>query len=383
MQDHSIKVGVLYSQTGVVSAIGNSQLQGTLLAIDEVNAAGGVNGRMIVPISYDTQSNPDLDAAFAEKLILEDKVKVIFGGYTSISRRAILPVVEKWNRLLFYPTMYEGFEFSNNVIYTGATPNQNIVQLVEYMTSNYGTRVYLVGSDYIFPYESNRIMKELLTQYEDGEVLGEVYLKLNASEDEFLPIIEDIKEKKPDFIFSTVVGETTAYLYKHYAQAGLNPQQMPIASLSTSEAEIAQMGAEAAVGHFTSSPYFQSVDSQVNRECLTNFRKKFGHGAIPNMNWEAAYFQVHLFANAMAQSNDDDIEALLPYLLDSAFNAPQGLISIDPLSHHTNLNPRIGRANADGQFTIVRESSNQVYADPYLVTHTFEDVRLVSGRLGM
>ncbi|MCZ8216600.1 MAG: transporter substrate-binding protein, partial [Cyclobacteriaceae bacterium] len=199
MQDHSIKVGVLYSQTGVVSAIGNSQLQGTLLAIDEVNAAGGVNGRMIVPISYDTQSNPDLDAAFAEKLILEDKVKVIFGGYTSISRRAILPVVEKWNRLLFYPTMYEGFEFSNNVIYTGATPNQNIVQLVEYMTSNYGTRVYLVGSDYIFPYESNRIMKELLTQYEDGEVLGEVYLKLNASEDEFLPIIEDIKEKKPDF----------------------------------------------------------------------------------------------------------------------------------------------------------------------------------------
>lgn len=383
MQDHSIKVGVLYSQTGVVSAIGNSQLQGTLLAIDEVNAAGGVNGRMIVPISYDTQSNPDLDAAFAEKLILEDKVKVIFGGYTSISRRAILPVVEKWNRLLFYPTMYEGFEFSNNVIYTGATPNQNIVQLVEYMTSNYGTRVYLVGSDYIFPYESNRIMKELLTQYEDGEVLGEVYLKLNASEDEFLPIIEDIKEKKPDFIFSTVVGETTAYLYKHYAQAGLKPQQMPIASLSTSEAEIAQMGAEAAAGHFTASPYFQSVDSQVNRECLANFRKKFGHGAIPNMNWEAAYFQVHLFANAMAQSNDDDIEALLPYLLDSEFNAPQGLISIDPLSHHTNLNPRIGRANADGQFTIVRESSNQVYADPYLVTHTFEDVRLVSGRLGM
>jgi branched-chain amino acid transport system substrate-binding protein len=383
MQDNSIKVGVLYSQTGVVSAIGNSQLQGTLLAIDEVNAAGGVNGRMIVPVSYDTQSNPDLDAAFAEKLILEDKVKVIFGGYTSISRRAILPVVEKWNRLLFYPTMYEGFEFSNNVIYTGATPNQNIVQLVEYMTSNYGTRVYLVGSDYIFPYESNRIMKELLTQYEDGEVLGEVYLKLNASEGEFLPIIEDIKEKKPDFIFSTVVGETTAYLYKHYAQAGLNPEEMPIASLSTSEAEIAQMGAEAAAGHFTASPYFQSVDSPVNRECLANFRKKFGRGAIPNMNWEAAYFQVHLFAKAMAQSNDDDIEVLLPYLLDSEFNAPQGRISIDPLSHHTNLNPRIGRANADGQFTIVRESSNQVYADPYLVTHTFEDVRLVSGLSGM
>jgi branched-chain amino acid transport system substrate-binding protein len=373
MLDNSIKVGILYSQTGVVSAIGNSQLQGTLLAIDEVNEAGGIHGRKIVPISYDTQSDPSLDAAYAEKLILEDKVKVIFGGYTSISRRAILPVVEKWNRLLFYPTMYEGFEFSKNVIYTGATPNQNIVQLVDFMTSNYGSRVYMVGSDYIFPYESNRIMKELLSPYEYAEILGEVYLKLDASESEFLPIIEDIQQKRPDFIFSTVVGETATFLYKHFAQAGLNPSIMPIASLSTSEAEIAQMGAEVAVGHFTSSPYFQSVDSEVNRACLANFKRKFGSEATPNMNWEAAYFQVHLFAKAMTQSNDDNIEALLPFIVGSEFNAPQGRITVDPLNHHTSLYPRIGQANSDGQFTIVRESTNQVHADPYLVTHTFEE----------
>jgi branched-chain amino acid transport system substrate-binding protein len=379
MLNDSIKVGILYSQTGVVSAIGNSQLQGTLLAIDEVNAAGGINGRKIVPISYDTQSDPHLDAAYAEKLILEDKVKAIFGGYTSISRRAILPIVEKWNRLLFYPTMYEGFEFSKNVIYTGATPNQNIVQLVEFMTYHYGSRVYLVGSDYIFPYESNRIMKELISEYEHGEILGEVYLKLNASEAAFLPIIEDIKQKKPDFIFSTVVGETATYLYQHYAQAGLDPLEMPIASLSTSEAEIAQMGAGAAAGHFTSSPYFQSVDSEVNRVCLANFRKKFGSEAVPNMNWEAAYFQVHVFAQAMSRSNDDDIEALLPYILGSEFNAPQGRISVDPLNHHTSLYPRIGQANAEGQFTIVRESANQVQADPYLVTHTFEETNAELG----
>lgn len=373
MLDNSVKVGILYSQTGVVSAIGNSQLQGTLLAIEEINAAGGINGREIVPVYYDTQSNPTMDVLFAEKLIQEDKVKVIFGGYTSISRRAILPIVEKWNRLLFYPTMYEGFEYSKNVIYTGATPNQNIVQLVEFMTSQYGPRVYLVGSDYIFPYESNRIMKELLTQYQAGEILGEVYLSLGASESEFLPIIEDIKQKKPDFIFSTVVGDSATYLYQHYAQAGLNPAEMPIASLSTSEAEIAQMGAAAAAGHFTSSPYFQSVDSDINRQCLTNFRKRFGSEAIPNMNWEAAYFQVYLFANAMRQSNDDDIDELLPYVLGSEFTAPQGQISVDPQNHHTCLYPRIGQANSEGQFTIVREC-NKIHADPYLVTHSFDDV---------
>lgn len=375
MLDNSVKVGILYSQTGVVSVIGNSQLQGTLLAIEEINAAGGINGREVVPIYYDTQSNPNMDVIFAEKLILEDKVKVIFGGYTSISRRSILPIVEKWNRLLFYPTMYEGFEYSKNVIYTGATPNQNIVQLVEFMTSQFGPRVYLVGSDYIFPYESNRIMKELLSQYQAGEILGEVYLSLSASESDFLPIIEDIKEKKPDFIFSTVVGDSATYLYQHYAQAGLSPAEMPIASLSTSEAEIAQMGASAAAGHFTSSPYFQSVDSDINRQCLTNFRKRFGSEVIPNMNWEAAYFQVYLFANAMRQSNDDDIDELLPYVLGSEFTAPQGRICVDPQNHHTCLYPRIGQANFEGQFNIVREY-NKIYADPYLVTHSFVNATL-------
>ncbi|TXI87131.1 MAG: amino acid ABC transporter substrate-binding protein, partial [Cupriavidus sp.] len=146
-----VRVGVLFSETGATSTIGHSQLQGSLLAIEEINEAGGLDGRELVPVVYDAQSSPAVYARMAERLIVQDKVNVLFGCYMSSSRKAVLPVVERWNRLLFYPTLYEGFEFSNNIIYTGAAPNQNSVQLAEFMTANFGARVYLVGSDYIYP----------------------------------------------------------------------------------------------------------------------------------------------------------------------------------------------------------------------------------------
>jgi hypothetical protein len=184
----------------------------------------------------------------------------------------VIPVIEKWNKLLFYPTLYEGFEFSNNVIYTGAAPNQNSVQLAEYMTTQFGARVYLVGSDYIYPYESNRIMTDLVLQHPHSATLGEAYVRLDADEHDFAPIIADIKARQPDFIFSTVVGDATARFYQMYAQAGLDPRRMPIASLTTSEAEIAQMGVAAALGHYTSAPYFQSIETPSNRQCLARYR---------------------------------------------------------------------------------------------------------------
>jgi branched-chain amino acid transport system substrate-binding protein len=368
-----IKIGVLFSKTGVTSTIGNSQLQGTLLAIDEINEAGGVGGREIMPVIYDPESDPLLYAVLAEKLISQDKVNVIFGCYMSSSRKNVIPVVEKWNKLLFYPTLYEGFEYSNNVIYTGAAPNQNSVQLAEFMTSNFGARVYLVGSDYIYPYESNRIMADLVLQRQGSEKLGESYVKLDAKEKDYEPIIADIRNKKPDFIFSTVVGNSTASFYRAYAEAGFDPKTMPISSLTTSEAELSQMSAEVAAGHFTASPYFQSIESDMNRRCLERFRSRFGEDIVPNMCWEAAYFQVHIFANAMRQSGSDRIDALLPYVLGSEFLAPQGLVRIDPTNHHTCLYPRIGRANLRGQFTIIRQATRSVHPDPYLVTHSMGD----------
>jgi branched-chain amino acid transport system substrate-binding protein len=251
-----VRVGVLFSATGVTSTIGLSQLHGALLAIDEINEAGGINGRELVPVQYDPQSNPQRYAQLAEQLIVQDKVNVIFGCYMSSSRKAVIPVIEKWNRLLFYPTLYEGFEYSANVIYTGAAPNQNSVQLAEFMTANFGARVYLIGSDYIYPYESNRIMGELVMQRQGSEKLAERYVALDATEKDFAEIMVDVRNKRPDFIFSTVVGDSTAALYRAYADAGFDPKVLPIGSLTTSEAEISQMEKGLATGHYTSAPYF-------------------------------------------------------------------------------------------------------------------------------
>lgn len=368
-----IRVGVLYSQTGVTSTIGMSQLQGALLAVDEINGAGGINGRELQPVLYDPESNPSKYAELTERLIHQDDVNVIFGCYMSSSRKAVIPIIEKWNKLLFYPTLYEGFEYSSNVIYTGAAPNQNSVQLAEFMTSNFGPRAYLIGSDYIYPYESNRIMGELVMQRQGGEKLAERYVPLDAKERDYADIIKDILNKRPDFIFSTVVGDSTVALYRAYAEAGFDPKTMPIASLTTSEAEISQMDDGLAIGHYTSAPYFQSIDSEANRSCLANLRRRFGDSSVPNLCWEASYFQMHIYANALRLAGDDEISVLMPYILGSEFDAPQGRIRIDPMSHHTYLFPRIGRVNSSGQFTIVRQARKSVCPDSYLVTHSIGD----------
>ena len=368
-----IRVGILYSETGVTSTIGLSQLQGALLGIQEINEAGGIDGREVVAVRYDPQSTPSRYAELTERLIVQDGVNVIFGCYMSSSRKAVIPVIEKWNKLLFYPTLYEGFEYSSNVIYTGAAPNQNSVQLAEFMTSNFGARVYLIGSDYIYPYESNRIMGELMQQRQGSEKLAERYMALDATEKDYVEVMADIRNKQPDFIFSTVVGESTAALYGAYADAGFDPKTMPIASLTTSEAEISQMERGMATGHYTSAPYFQSIQSVANLRCLSRLRQRFNDCSVPNLCWEASYFQMHIFANALRQAGDEGIAQLMPHILGSEFDAPQGRIKIDPANHHTCLYPRIGRVNAEGQFTIVRQATRSVYPDPYLVTHSLGD----------
>lgn len=368
-----VKVGVLYSQTGATSAIESSQRLGTLLAIEDINESGGIDGREIVAVEYDPASDPRQFRALAERLVAVDNVNVIFGCYMSSTRKAVMPVVERYNRILFYATLYEGFEFSNNIIYTGAAPNQNSVQLADFMMSSFGGRVYLVGSDYIYPYESNRIMSDLVNQRPGGSVVAQRYVPLDAGPQDFQSIVADIRDRQPDFIFSTVVGNATQHLYQAYAEAGLNPKKMPIASLTTSEVEVAQMGAQAAAGHFTSAPYFASVNTPENLRVLERFRSRFGDEVLPNACWEAAYFQVHLFANALRASGSDLVPALMPQLLGAEFLAPQGRVRIEPTNHHIHLYPRIGRVNSKGEFSIVRASKNAVAPDPYLVTHSLGD----------
>ncbi|CAN5788549.1 transporter substrate-binding domain-containing protein [soil metagenome] len=377
-----VKVGVLFSRAGVTSKIEESQLLGTLFAIREINDAGGIDGRELVAVHHDPECITRNYRSGAERLIKEDNVNVIFGCYMSSTRKAVMPIVEKWQRLLMYPTLYEGFEFSRNIIYTGAAPNQNSAQLAEYMTRHFGGRVYLVGSDYIYPYESNRIMSDFIHELPSGKKLGERYVRLDAVESDFAAIVKDIKAKQPDFVFSTVVGKGTGMFYQAYADAGLDAMTMPIASLTTCEAEVSEMAPGVSFGHFTAAPYFQTIDSAINLACLKRFRQLFGTQCEPNMCWEAAYFQVNLFAQAMRQSGSDEIDSLLPSLLGSEMSAPQGRVRIDAANHHTKLYPRIGRVGGDGQFHVVAESLEGVDPDPYMVHQAVDEWSLQSLALG-
>jgi branched-chain amino acid transport system substrate-binding protein len=360
------KFGVLFSQTGFMSVIESTQFHGTLLAIEEINASGGVNGRELLPIVYDPGSDSSACGYLAKRLMIEDDISTIFGCYTSSSRKAVLPVVERLNGLLWYPTLYEGFETSPNIIYTGAAPNQNSLALCRYLIDHYGGRFYFVGSDYIYPRESNRVMRELLKE-SGGSVVGEQYLGLRARRQDFRPVIEDIRRTKPDVIFSTVVGEGTVFLYQTYADAGLDSGQMPIASLTTTEAEIQAMGFDVGEGHITAASYFQDVAGEANASFVARYKKRFGQDASTNMCVESSYFQLHLFAKALQQADTLDTEILRSMVLGSTIDAPQGAVKIDPLSGHADLWTRIGRANRRGQFDILSQSQAAVHADPFLI----------------
>jgi len=362
---HQWRVGVLFSSSGFMAVIEETQLRGTLLAIDEINAAGGINGRDLVPVIYDPASESAAFGRYAKRLMVEDRVSTIFGCYTSSSRKAVLPVVERLNGLLWYPTLYEGFEFSPNVIYTGAAPNQNSVALCRYLMDHYGPRFYFVGSDYIYPRESNRIMHDLL-RGNGGEVVGETYLSLRARQHDFLPVIRDIRRLQPDVIFSTVVGDSTTHLYRSYADAGFDPKTTPIASLTTTEAEIRAMGFDVGEGHVTAAPYFEGIDGPSNSSFVARYKKRYGADEPTNMCVEAAYFQVHIFAKALKQTNSTDTDLLRSMVLGSTFEAPQGRVTINAACSHADLWSRIGRANRRGQFDVVQESLSAVLADPYL-----------------
>jgi branched-chain amino acid transport system substrate-binding protein len=366
------RVGVLFSQTGVTSAVEQSQLNATLLAIAEINAAGGVLDRPIEPVIYDPASDPKQFRALAERLLQVDRIRLLFGCYMSSTRKAVLPVVESHRGLLFYPTLYEGFEYSRHCIYTGAAPNQNSLQLAKFLLSTYGNRFLLVGSNYIYPYESNRLMADFVVQGR-GEVLDEIYVPLAAGREDFEKVISRIKKTSPDVIFSTVVGKGTSVLYESYRNAGFDPTKMPIASLTTSEAEVAEMHQEAAEGHITAAPFFETSASSSARRFVSSFKEKYGADAPVTAAAEAAYFQVHLAMRALARCGSDDPERVLNELRDSEFDAPQGRVRIDPENNHTYLWPRIARLDKSGRFQTVWNPGVRIKPDPYCVVQSLDD----------
>lgn len=366
------RVGVLFSETGVTSAIERSQLGGTLLAVDEINAAGGVLGRKIAPVIYDPASDPKSFGRLAHRLLTEDGVRIIFGCYMSSTRKAVLPVVEAYRGLLFYPTLYEGFEYSRHCIYTGAAPNQNSIQLAKYLLSVYGNRFFIIGSNYVFPYESNRLMTDFVIQSQ-GRVLDEMYIPLEPKPADIDRAIARIRRADPDVVFSTVVGSGTAQFYEAYRAAGFDPAKTPIASLTTSEAEIAQMSREAAAGHITAAPFFETLATPAARRFVEAFKARNGAGAPVTACAEAAYFQVHLAMRALARAGTDAPEQLLQELSGAEFDAPQGRVRIDAENNHTCLWPRVARVDAEGRFQIVWNPGVRVKPDPYCITQSLDN----------
>jgi branched-chain amino acid transport system substrate-binding protein len=366
------RVGVLFSQTGVTSAIEQTQLNATLLAIEEINAAGGVLGRAVEPVLHDPASDPKQARAVAERLFRDDGIRLLFGCYMSSTRKAVLPVVESHRGLMFYPTLYEGFEYSKHCVYSGAAPNQNSLQLARYLLSTFGNRFVLVGSNYIYPYESNRLMTDFVMQGR-GKVLDEIYVPLRAEPQDFDKVIRRIKKTPPDVIFSTVVGQSTAAFYEAYRAAGFDPARMPIASLTTSEAEVAQMRTETAEGHITAAPFFETLSSPAARKFVAAFKARYGTEAPVPAAAEAAYFQLHLAMRAVARCGTDDPERVLAELRDSEFDAPQGRVRIDPENNHAYLWPRIARLDSAGRFQTVWNPGVRIKPDPYCVVQSLDD----------
>ena len=364
-ESDTIKVGILHSLSGTIAIIEQSLHNAELLAIEEINAKGGVMGKKIQPVIEDPQSLVQVFAEKAKKLLLEDKVVAVLGCYTSASRQSVLPVFERNNGVLLYPTLYEAQECSKNCFYTGAVPNQQLDDFVPWIIKTLGRKkFYMVGSNYIYPKETNREVKALLKTH-GGENVGEEYAPLGHTE--FSTIINNIAGSGAEVIFSDLVGDSIVAFYKQYRQFGLTPADLPICTPITTEQEIAAMGPENAFGHYTSFNYFQSVDTPENKVFVERYKAKYGANSVTNAVMEAAYFETYFLAQAIEKVKSTDADALIfEGLPGQEFTAPQGKVKIDEKNHHTWLWSRIGKANEQGQFDIVWTSDASIRPDPWV-----------------
>jgi urea transport system substrate-binding protein len=360
----TIKVGILHSLSGTMAISETTVKEAELLAIEEINAAGGVLGKQIEPVIEDGQSNWDVFKEKAIKLIDQDQVVTVFGCWTSASRKAVLDVFESKNHQLWYPVQYEGQECSKNIFYTGAAPNQQIEPAVDWLLENKGKKFFLVGSDYVFPRTANTIIKEQL-KAKGGETVGEDYLPLGNTE--VTAIISKIRAALPDggVIFNTLNGDSNVAFFKQIQAAGLTPDKYPTMSVSIAEEEVRQIGKEYLLGHYAAWNYFQTVDTPANQKWVEAFRAKYGADRVTNDPMEAAYIMVYLWKQAVEKAGAaDDLEKVRQAAIGQTFDAPEGLVTMNP-NHHISKTVRIGQVRDDGLFDIVWESAGPVDPLPW------------------
>jgi len=378
MANEPIRIGVLFSQTGPMAVTENAHLQGILLACEEINSTGGINESELEPIILNPEGDDQRYAELATELLLKHRVNTIFGCCLSTSRKAVLPIIDRYNGVLFYPSVYEGFEYSPNVIYGGAVPNQMILPLLDYIFQNHGKRIALVGSDTLYSREINRIVMEFLS-YSGGTTVGETYLPFGAVNSRMEAVLKNTASEEADVILSTVVGEDSIGLYSAYARVFSQDRKTPIASLTTTESELAKMSGDVRKGHLSVASYFGSVSSSQNDRFVSAFKSRFGDKTVPGVYSEVCYSLVHFFANAVGLSGTTDTDTILDVLPGAVFKGPGGDLSIDIDTNHFNLRPLIGRSKEEGTFEIVSKNSSVIRADPYLVAYD----RSVNGQIAV
>lgn len=361
-EEAPIKVGILHSLTGTMSISENPVKDSTLLAIQEINDSGGLLGRKIEAVVRDGKSDWPTFASEAKKLILEDKVSVVFGCWTSASRKTVKPIFEENDHLLFYPVQYEGLETSPNIIYTGAAPNQQIIPAVKWAFDNIGKKYFLVGSDYVFPRTANAIIRDVVNALH-GEVVGEEYLLLASLEVDSL--VKKIVEAKPDVILNTINGDSNLLFFQALRAAGITPADIPTISFSIAEQELQAMGASEFEGDYAAWNYFQSIDSAKNFEFVGKFKRAYGQNRVTDDPIEAGYFGVHLWAKAVANGGTTEIKEVKKNLSNLSYDAPEGMVYVDGKNQHTWKIVRIGKIQKNGQFDIVWSSEKPIRPVPY------------------
>lgn len=359
----TIKVGILHSLSGTMAISERSVVDAERLAIKEINAAGGVLGKQIQAITEDGASNWDTFREKATKLIDQDQTVVIFGCWTSASRKNVKPVFESKDHMLWYPVQYEGQECSKNIFYTGAAPNQQIEPSVDWMLKNKGKEFFLVGSDYVFPRTANTIIKAQLEAL-GGKTVGEDYLPLGNVE--VTPIISKIRQALPNggVIYNTLNGDSNVAFFKQLKGAGLTADKYPSMSVSIAEEEVKAIGVEYLQGHYAAWNYFQTVDTPANKKFVEAFKKEYGANRVINDPMEAAYVAVYLWKQAVEKAGTTDIDKVRAAAYGQTLDAPEGKVTMNA-NHHLSKIVRIGQVRQDGLFDIVYATPAPVEPIPW------------------
>lgn len=363
----TVKVGLLHSLTGSMAISEKSVRDAEVLAIKEINAAGGVNGKQIEYVEEDGASEPSTFATKAEKLIDSEGVSTIFGCWTSSSRKAVKPIIEEYGSLLWYPVQYEGMESSSNIVYTGAAPNQQIVPAIDYLLEQGYKKFFLLGSDYVFPRTANMIINAQL-EAKGAEAVGEEYADMDQTD--FAAIISKIEAAKPDVIINTLNGTGNVSFFKQMSEKNYTSKDYMTMSFSIAEEEVATIGADILKGHMVSWNYYQTTDTEKNKEFVNAYKDAYGENRVTSDPAEAAYDAVYLWKAACEKADSFEPEDVIKAVESGeiSFDAPEGTVTIQGDNHHLVKPVRIGQVGDDGLINEIY-ATDPVAPDPYLSTY--------------